>query len=263
MNPGTQSGRAAPGRQRLAAQTAFEVRSLLSNGEQLLVSIILPLLALIALVTFRPNYSTALASGPLDTVAAAASMAVPGVLALAVVSTAFTGQAIVLAYERRYGVLRLLGTTPLGRAGLLGAKGFSVVVVVALQAAVVSGVGLALGWRPHPAGVPAALGLIILGCAAFVALAALLGGTLRAEAVLAFANLAWVLFLGCGLLFPLDTLPAGLAAVLRMTPPGALGEGLRLALLGVDTTPVLAFVVLAAWAAGVGALAAVRLRWSD
>ncbi|MGB3686133.1 MAG: ABC transporter permease [Ornithinimicrobium sp.] len=257
------STRAAPGRQRLAAQTAFEVRSLLSNGEQLLVSIILPLLVLIALVTLRPNYSTSLLSGRLDTVAAAASLAVPGVLALAVVSTAFTGQAIVLAYERRYGVLRLLGTTPLGRAGLLGAKGSSVLVVVTLQATVLGGAGLALGWRPEPAGIPAAVGLIMLGCAAFVALAALLGGTLRAEAVLAFANLAWILFLGCGVLFPLDTLPTGLADVLRLTPPGALGEGLRAALLGVDTTPLLSAIVLLAWAGGIGALAATRLRWSD
>ena len=263
MSPTAPSTGAAPGSQRLAAQTAFEVRSLLSNGEQLLVSIILPLLALIALVTLRPTFSTALVSGPLDTVAAAASLAVPGVLALAVVSTAFTGQAIVLAYERRYGVLRLLGTTPLGRAGLLGAKGCSVVVVVALQVTVLGGVGLALGWRPQPAGIPAAVGLVILGCAAFVALAALLGGSLRAEAVLAFANLAWILFLGCGLLFPLDALPAGLADVLRLTPPGALGEGLRVTLLGVDTTPVLPFVVLTIWASGVGALAAALLRWSD
>ncbi|MGC1208517.1 MAG: ABC transporter permease, partial [Ornithinimicrobium sp.] len=102
--------RAAPSTRCITAQAGFEARSLLSNGEQLLVSIILPVIALIGLVTVRPTYSTELVSGRADTLASATSLAVPGVLALAVVSTAFTGQAIVLAYERRYGVLRLLGT---------------------------------------------------------------------------------------------------------------------------------------------------------
>ncbi len=255
--------RAAPSTRRITAQAGFEARSLLSNGEQLLVSIILPIIALVGLVTVRPSYSTELVSGPADTVADAASLAVPGVLALAVVSTAFTGQAIVLAYERRYGVLRLLGTTPLGRGGLLAAKACAVLAVVSVQVVVLGGLGLALGWRPSAAGIPAAALLIVLGCAAFVALAALLGGTLRAEAVLAFANLAWILFLGCGLLFPLDVLPDAAATVLRFTPPGALGEGLRLALLGLDTTPLVPALVLLGWAAAIGALAASRLRWSD
>lgn len=257
----------APLAQRLVAQSTFEVRSLLSNGEQLLVSIILPIIALVVLVTVRPAYATELGSGSAgtvtDTVAGAASLAVPGVLALAVVSTAFTGQAIVLAYERRYGVLRLLGTTPLGRSGLLISKGGAVLVVVTLQCAVLGGLGLALGWRPAPVGIPGAVLVIVLGCAAFVALAALLGGTLRAEAVLAFANLAWIVFLGCGLLFPLDVLPETLASVLRLTPPGALGEGLRVSLLGVDPVPLLPVVVLSAWTVAIGALAAARLRWSD
>lgn len=255
--------KAAPTTRRIAAQATFEARSLLSNGEQLLVSIILPVIALIGLVTVRPDYSTGLVSGAGDTLAVAASLAVPGVLALAVVSTAFTGQAIVLAYERRYGVLRLLGTTPLGRGGLLIAKGCAVLTVVSVQVVALGGLGLVLGWRPTAAGIPMAVVLIVLGCAAFVALAALLGGTLRAEAVLAFANLAWIVFLGCGLLFPLDVLPDALADMLRFTPPGALGEGLRLALLGLDTTPLVPALVLLVWGVVIGALAASRLRWSD
>ncbi|MGB3258342.1 MAG: ABC transporter permease [Ornithinimicrobium sp.] len=255
--------KAAAPRRRVAAQAAFEVRSLLSNGEQLLVSIILPVIALIVLVTVRPDYSSSVAADAPNTLAGAASTAVPGVLALAVVSTAFTGQAIVLAYERRYGVLRLLGTTPLGRGGLLVAKGCAVLTVVSVQVLVLGALGLALGWRPAPVGIPMAFLLLVLGCAAFLALAALLGGTLRAEAVLAFANLAWIVFLGCGLLFPLDVLPEALATVLRFTPPGALGEGLRLTLLGVDTTPLVPALVLAGWTVGVGLLAVSRLRWSD
>ncbi len=252
----------APGR-RVAAQAAFEVRSLLSNGEQLLVSMVLPLIALVVLVNVNPAALSADIFGEVRTHPKAAQLAMPGVLAVAVVSTAFTGQAIVLAYERRYGVLRLLGTTPLGRGGLLLAKGCAVLVVVALQCAVLGIAGLLLGWAPEAAGIPAAWVLIVLGCSAFIALAALLGGTLRAEAVLAFANLAWIVFLGAGLLFPLASLPEGLASILRFTPPGALGEGLRMALLGVDTVPVLSAAVLIGWTLALGALASRTLRWSD
>lgn len=254
---------AAPARRRVAAQAAFEARSLLSNGEQLLVSMILPLIALVALIYTAPDLLFAGYFAEPRSRTQAAALAVPGVLALAVVSTAFTGQAITLAYERRYGVLRLLGTTPLGRGGLLLAKGGAVLGIVALQCLVLGGVGVALGWRPDPAGIPAALVLVILGCAAFVAMAALLGGTLRAEAVLAFANLAWILFLGAGVLFPLGALPDSLAPVLRFTPPGALGEGLRSALVGSDVLPALPMVVLTGWALLIGGLAAMTLRWSD
>ena len=52
---------------------------------------------------------------------------------------------------------------------------------------------------------------LLLGSAAFVALALLLAGTLRAEAVLAVANLVWVLLLGLGVLVPTDLLPGALA----------------------------------------------------
>ena len=141
----------------------------------------------------------------------------PGVLALAVMSTAFTGQAILMGFERRWGVLRLLGTTPLGRSGLLTAKALSVLVVLAIQLVVLGATGLALGWRPSLLGLLPALLAVLLGTAAFAALAACLGGSLRAEAVLALANLVWVLLAaGGGVLIPAGALPgssAGRSAV--------------------------------------------------
>ena len=119
-------------------------------------------------------------------------------LALCVISSAFTGVAIQTGFDRRYGVLRLLGASPLGRFGLLAAKAVAVLCVVALQFAVIGGLGLALGWEPHWAGIPAALVSALLGTWAFVALALLLAGTVRAEGVLALANLVWVLLLAMG-----------------------------------------------------------------
>ncbi|KQX66613.1 ABC transporter permease [Angustibacter sp. Root456] len=243
----------APAPQRVLAQARFETSVLLRNGEQLLVAIVLPALALVGLTLAHvPDLG---GGRRIDVVS-------PGVLALAVMSTAFTGQAIQTGFDRRYGVLRLLGTTPLGRGGLLVGKALAVLVVEAIQVVVLGGLGLALGWHPHWAGVPVALLIGVLGTWAFVALALLLAGTVRAEAVLAVANLVWVLLLAAGaVVVPARTLPAGLEAVASWLPSGALGEGLRAALThgGVDLRALLALTL---WGA-VGTVAARRLfRWS-
>nr|BFE80255.1 hypothetical protein GCM10020093_028560 [Planobispora longispora] len=149
----------------------------------------------------------------------------PGVLALAVMSTAFTGQAIATGFERRYGVLKRLGATPLSRGGLMLAKTLAVIAVETVQIAVITGVALALGWRPG--GSPlAALALLLLGTAAFSGLGLLMAGTLRAEATLAGANLVYLLLLGCGgVVFPLSTFPDAMEKALELLPISALAAG--------------------------------------
>ncbi len=242
----------APGLRRVVAQAGLETAILLRNGEQLLVSIVLPALALVGLA-----HATVPDLGPGPRI----DVVVPGVLALAVLSSAFTGQAIQTGFDRRYGVLRLLGTTPLGRSGLLGAKALAVLAVLAVQVVVLGGLGLALGWQPRWSGLPAALLIGLLGTFAFVALALLVAGTLRAEAVLAAANLLWVLLLAGGaVVLPARTLPSALEQVARWLPSGALGEGLRSAL-GSATLDPHAVLVLAGWGVGAGLLARRLFRW--
>ena len=244
---------AAPARARVLARAGFETRALLANGEQLLVSVLLPALALVGLtVASVPD----LGPGP------RADLATAGAVALAVVSTAFTGQAISTGFDRRAGVLRLLGTTPLGRGGLLAAKGVAVLSVLAVQVVVLGALGLALGARPEAGGIlPTLLGLL-LGSAAFVALALLLAGTLRAEAVLAVANLVWVLLLGLGVLAPSDQLPGGLATVAALLPSGALGDAVRLSFVE-GAWPWSQWAVLVGWAVVGGLLTRRFFRWGD
>jgi len=250
--------------QRVASQAGFETRTLVSNGEQLLVSIVLPVLVLVGLaLSAVPDVS----NGPWSSLTRLEVIA-PGVLALAVVSTAFTGQAILLGYERRYGVLRLLGTTPLGPGGLLLGKALAVLVVITVQVSVLSAVAASLGWRPRLSGIPVALVLLLAGAAAFVALAVLLGGTLRAEAVLALANLIWVLLLALGgIVLPAAALPGPgwLADAVTWLPSALLADGLRVALSGVsDGIPTaLRVAALLGWTLLLGWPAARLLRWSD
>ena len=87
----------------------------------------------------------------------------PGVLALAVMTTSFTSQAIASSFDRRNGVLRLLSTTPLGRGGLLAGKVLGVLVVEVVQVVVIGLTALLLGWHPDPAGIALAVVAIVLG----------------------------------------------------------------------------------------------------
>jgi len=248
------NGAPAPAARRVLAQTAFETRAILRNGEQLLITLILPALLLVALTRTSVVDLDTGGGTRVDAVA-------PGVLALAVMSTAFTSQAIATAFDRRNGVLRLLATTPLGRGGLLAGKVLGVLAVEVVQVVVLGGVALALGWQPAAAGlVPAALA-VLLGTAAFTALALLLAGTLRAEAVLAIANLLLlVLAVAGGIVIPASQLPGPMAHVALLLPSGALGEAMRGALLD-GALPPWSVVVLLAWTAALGWGASRLFRW--
>lgn len=237
--------------QMLAAQSRLELTLLLRNGEQLLLTMFIPITLLVGL--------TVLPLGSFGHNRAATF--VPVIMALAVISTAFTGQAIAVAFDRRYGALKRLGATALPVWGIIAGKSVAVVAVVFLQAVIIGAIGFALGWRPNLVALALGAGIIALGTACLAALGLLLGGTLRAEIVLAIANLLWFAFAGFGALTAeLDTqttmVPSTVSWVARFTPSGALTEALTHAMtLSVDWFGI---TVLTVWGAlaGLGAL-----RW--
>jgi ABC-2 type transport system permease protein len=243
---------AAPLPRMIAAQAALETRMLLRNGEQLLLTVVIPTLLL---VLFSSVDIVDTGAGP------SVDFLAPGVLALAVMSTAFTGQAIATGFERRYGVLKRLAVSPLPRWGLMTAKTLSVLVTEVLQVILLTAVAFALGWSPH--GDPfSVLLLLVLGTAAFSGLGLLMAGTLKAEATLAAANLVFLLLLvGGGVIVPLDKFPPGVSDVLGLLPVSALSDGLRAVLQHGAGTPWADLGVLAGWAV-VGLTAAARFfRW--
>ncbi|WP_245726901.1 ABC transporter permease [Streptomyces longwoodensis] len=236
----------------IAAQTALETRMLLRNGEQLLLTVVIPTLLLVLFSTVD-----AVDTGPGEAV----DFLTPGVLALAVMSTAFTGQAIATGFERRYGVLKRLASSPLPRWGLMTAKTASVLVTEVLQVILLTVVAFALGWSPH--GDPlSVLLLLVLGTAAFSGLGLLMAGTLKAEATLAAANLVFLLLLvGGGVIVPLDKFPQGAQDVLGLLPISALSDGLRDVLQHGAGTPWGDLGILAVWAVAGLAAAAAFFRW--
>src|ERR1019366_6712859 len=171
--------------------------------------------------------------------------------------------AIATGFERRYGVLKRLGATPLSRRGLIAAKTATGAVVELAQAVVIIVVGLALGWNPHGGGAAIAgtVLLILAGTASFSGLALLMAGTLRAEATLAAANLVYLVMLGTGgMVFPLSRFPPGTQSVLKLLPAGALSDGLRSVLEHGSGLPAGDLLVLAAWGAAGVALAVRTFR---
>lgn len=249
------AGAPAPPARRVLAQARFDLRAIMRNGEQLLLTLVLPLLLLFGLAR------TSVVDVFTDSAAAAhlsrIDQVAPGVLALALISTAFTGQAIGTGFDRRAGLLRLLGTTPLGRSGLLAGRVLAVLAVQAGQVLVIGLVAAGLGWRPAAGGVLPAVVLAIASTAAFVGLGLLLAGTVRAEAVLALANLVWVLLLAGGGVVLATARLGALGGVVRWLPSGALGDGLRTALAG-GAWPIHQLLVTLAWA---GLLALAAGRW--
>jgi len=245
-----------------AAQVRAETFMTLRRGETLLLTVGIPVAFLVFFTTVH-----VVPTGTRHPV----TFFVPGVLALAVMSTAMVSLGIATGFERGYGVLKRLGATPLGRPRLLGAKIATVVLVELVQAAVLVPVGYGLGWQPGggattPEGVGTAsveaLAVAVLATVAFGGLGLLLAGVLRAELNLAVANgLYLVLLLAGGMIVPVGKLPGGLRALARVLPAAALSDGLHAALGNGAPVPAEAWVVLAVWAVAAPVAAAATFRW--
>jgi ABC-2 type transport system permease protein len=238
----------------LVSQFRSELTLTLRRGESLLLILGIPLILLVFLnaADVLPTDRARFAS-PIDFLA-------PGILAVAVMSTGMVQLAIGTAFERQYGVLKRLGTTPLGRPRLLAAKTLAILAVEVVQIALLAGLALILGWRPQVA--VEALALVLLGTIAFSGLGFLIAGRLSGEATLAAANGLYILLLLVGgMVVPLSEMPAAVRAVAGALPPGALADALAGTLSGVSWHQTRDWTVLIVWAVAAPVAAALSFRW--
>jgi ABC-2 type transport system permease protein len=234
----------------LLAQTRAEVYMTLRRGETLLLTVGIPVLFLIFFST-------------VDVVSTPTAKSVD-FLALAVMSTAMVSLGIATGFERGYGVLKRLGSTPLGRHRLLGAKIITILAVEIVQAAILIPVGYALGWDPggNGANLAGAIGAVLLATVGFAGIGLFMAGVLKAEVNLAAANGLYLVFLLLGgMIIPITKLPGGLAGVAKLLPPEALSAGLHASLGAGAAVPALSWVVLAVWAVAAPLAAAFTFRW--
>jgi ABC-2 type transport system permease protein len=246
--------RAASFGKQLLAQTRIELSMTLRQGERVLVTLFIPILLLI--------FFSALKIIPVTANESATDFLLPGVLALAIMAAGMVSLGIATAYERHYGVLKRLGSSPLPRSGLIVAKVISVLVLELIQIILLVGVAvLFYGW--HPAGsLPLAVLAVVLGTVTFAALGLAMAGGLRAEATLAGANALYLIFLliGGGIL-PLDHLPGPLASLAQLLPPAALTQALQNTMIAGQPFPGGAFLTLAIWAVLILAVAIKTFKW--
>jgi ABC-2 type transport system permease protein len=239
---------------RVFVQFRAETMLVVRNGEQLLLTLAIPvmLLTFFSLVDVLPSGT----QDPED-------FLLPGVVALAVMSTAMVSLGIATGFERSYSVLKRLGATPLTRGELVAAKALSVSVVEVLQVAVLVPLGLVLGWEPGGGDIVLVVPAVVLGTAAFTGIGLALAGNLRGEINLAAQNgLYLVLLLLGGMVIPMSSLPAPLRSVAELLPSSALADVVRDALTGAGTQPGASWVVLGVWAVAAPLVASRTFRWS-
>jgi ABC-2 type transport system permease protein len=247
----------------VAAMTAMELRLVLRRGENLFATIVIPTLVLVLFssISILPTGT----GRPVD-------FLLPGAIALGIVATSLVSLGITTAYDRSYGVLKRLGGSPLSRAELVAARLLTVLVVELVQIALlVTTATVALGWTAGSGSGGSAVLFavaVLLGTIAFAGLGLLLAGTLRAETVLALANILFLGFLVVGgIIVPIDRLPGPLAAIAAALPAAPLAELLRDALgsaaragtAAVDLVTPLG--LLGAWAVAAVGAAAATFRW--
>ena len=237
----------------VVAQLRTELRLGFRQGEQLLVSLGIPL----GILVFFSKVDV-LPTGDLSPI----DFLTPAVLALAVMSSAMVSLGIGTGFERYYGVLKRLGSTPLGRPRLVVAKIGAVLATQALQFVVLIGAGLALGWDPASGWAPAIVGAIV-GTAAFAGLGLTLAGTLPGPVNLAACNGLYLLMLATGgMMVPFDELPSGLRAVSQLFPAAALSDVMIGSLTQGQEVHAGSWFVLVAWGIALPALAARCFRWN-
>ncbi len=245
-------GAPAPMHQAVRAQAGLELRLLLRNPESLIVTLGIPLAILVffSVVDILPTGQ--------DPVA----FLVPGVLAISAMGTGLVAVAIQTAFERKYGVLKRLGASPLTRSGFLVSKALAVVAILAVQIVAILAVAtVALGWQVQGT-VVVAIAATLVGGFAFAAIGLWMAGSLKAELTLALSNAVFLgLLLVSGLAFESEAMPPPVRAVADLLPSGALGNVLRAALTSPGEVDLGAMAVVLAWGVGATAAAAATFTW--
>src|SRR5438105_12799088 len=253
LHPQTSNYQAAPLHQQIIAQTRVELLLTLRRGESVLITLVVPVLLLIFFASLNIIPATT---------GKAVYFLLPGILALAVMAAGMVNLGIATAYERYYGVLKRLGSSPLPRSGLIIAKIISILLLEIVQVVLLVGVAILLyGWQPEGSP-PLALLAMALGTVTFAAIGLAMAGALRAELTLAGANALFLLFilLGGGIL-PLSHLPAPLAAFAQLLPAAAVSQALQATMTNGAPFPGLPLLVLAIWAGVILVIAIRTFRW--
>lgn len=236
------------------SQLRQELTVMARNGEQLLLLIVIPIMLLVFFS--QTDFLTTTSENKID-------FLMPGIVSLAVMSTAMVSLGIATGFERSYGVLKRLGTTPLGTRRLVLAKVAAICAIEIAQLVLLIFVGQLLGWNPSQVNLAQILLLLLIGTSCFAGIGLTLAGRLRAEINLAAQNgLYLALLLLGGIFVSNDELPKTLGDVAQVLPSSLLSSLLRNSFTSnhLATTDLIALCV---WALSACAFAVISFKWSD
>lgn len=245
--------RTTPLIQQIFHQVTFELLLTARRGENVLVTLIVPVVLLIFFSSLDIIPTTT--GNPID-------MLLPGILALAIIAAGMVNLGIATAYERYYGVLKRLGCSPLSRSSLICAKVIAVLLLEIIQVVLLITIAMAFySWRPAGS-LWLSLLTIVLGTITFAALGLFMAGAFRAEFTLAGANALFLIFLllGGGIL-PLNRLPLPLAELAQFLPAAALTQALHTAMTDTGNPPTIPLLILAGWGIAMLVLAIRTFQW--
>lgn len=253
LKTGLAPNKAASLARQIAIQTRYELLLTLRRGENILITLIVPVLLLIFFTSL--NIVPAVNGGAIN-------FLLPGILALAIMAAGMVNLGIATAYERYYGVLKRLGSSPLPRSGLIIAKVISILILEVVQVILLIGVAILFYHWQAAGSLWLTILALALGTVAFAALGLAMAGALRAEVTLAGANALFLLFvlLGGGIL-PLNHLPAPLGAFAQILPASALTQLLQAGMTTGATFPTFALIVLLIWAVAALLAAIKTFQW--
>jgi ABC-2 type transport system permease protein len=155
----------------------FELGTWLRNGEQALLNFLIPIAVYIA-------------TSRVENISKSEALAFSSLLAIS--ASCFAGLAITTAFDRRYGSLKLLGMSPLGKDGFIGARVLTALMVAVIQFSLIAFTALLVEGQ-----VAISLSLIpalLLSVSTWTTCALIISSKLRAEAVLAIANTMFIVF---------------------------------------------------------------------
>ncbi|MCU1463787.1 MAG: type transporter [Acidimicrobiales bacterium] len=190
---------------------------------------------------------------------------VPGILAFAIVVTAYANLAATMAAARASGVLKRIRATPLNPSLYLGSQLLSVLATALLISVTTIAIGsVAFGAVPRAAGVASLLGTLALGIVCFAALGLAISTAIpTADSAGAITNGTYLpLAMVSGVFSSRLDLPSWLDRIMSLLPIKALADGLRTSYdPAAHGIPIGSLVVLAAWAVAGVLVARRRFRW--
>ena len=207
--------------------TKSDLKIALRRSESLLVTVVVPIFALISASQTDGGVKKYL----------------PFVILLTVMGTSLLSIGISTGFDRRYRVLVRLGTTPLGKLGTVLSKILYVFVLETVLLLIVSGVGVAIGFRPDIKSL-LIFPLCWLASISFTSIALIIASNLKAETNLGVQNLVYFLFIiGGSLAFVSKSSNKVVHDLTRLIPSTALHSLLRYTT-GLESFSLISFISL-------------------